>query len=60
MYLRTISTQNLDYVENNFTLEELSSDTVENLINKLVDSKEQTTTVWINNYNTITKIHKEV
>jgi hypothetical protein len=58
MYLRTLSTQPVVNIENLFTLSELSNDEIN--IKKLIDHKENTTTIIIKDYDTSTKIDMEV
>lgn len=60
MYLRTISTLPVHYVENNFTLAELDSDVSVEMMKRLIDSKEESSTIIIKDYDTSTAINLEV
>jgi len=56
MYLRTISTQPVDYIENNFTLEELNGSVSPVITAKLIDKAEVGSTIIIKDYRTNTVI----
>jgi hypothetical protein len=60
MYLYTISTQPVDYIENNFTLSELDNDIGSNVLQRLIDDKKDTSSVVIDKYDTSTMISLEV